>query len=139
MVETVSTTIENGARQGISQARISLSPASLGGLQIHLTQTADGLVARIVADHSGAAATLRQGSDDLRRSLQAGGLKLVRLDIESSEQRGAASSDPRADSGGSGSRQSRGADPDVESADGVTNPQVQTIARPAGSLVNVLA
>jgi flagellar hook-length control protein FliK len=138
MVDTVRTTIENGARQGISQARIALSPASLGGLQIHLTQTSDGLVARIVAEHSDAARTLQQGSDDLRRSLQAGGVTLVGLDIESSDERGAASSDPRANPDESGSRQPGGADQDVESADGPTDSHLLTTA-PAGSLVNVLA
>jgi flagellar hook-length control protein FliK len=138
MVDAVRTTIENGARQGVSQTRITLSPASLGGLQIHLTNTPNGLVARIVAEHSDAARTLLQGSDDLRRSLQAGGVTLVRLDIESSDQRGAASSDPRANPDGSGSRQPGGADRDVESADGATDSHLLTNA-PAGSLVDVLA
>jgi len=137
MVETVRTTIEIGARQGTPQMRIALSPASLGGLQIHLTETPNGIVARIVAEHSAAATTLQQGSDDLRRSLQSGGLTLLSLDIESSDQRGAASSDPNI--GGSGSRQSDDAEPDVASADGVTDLQPLTTAPPAGSLVNVLA
>jgi flagellar hook-length control protein FliK len=139
MVETVRTTIEVGARQGTSQMRIALSPASLGGLQIHLTETSNGLVARIVAEHSAAATTLQQASDDLRRSLQSGGLTLLRLDIESSDQRGAANADPRSNYGGSGSRQPDDADLDGASPDGVTSPQPLTTAPPAGSLVNVLA
>ena len=139
MVETVRTTIEVAARQGIPQMRIALSPASLGGLQIHLTETSNGLVARIVAEHSAAATTLQQASDDLRQSLQSGGLTLLRLDIESSDQRGAANSDLWANSGGSGSRQPDGADPDGASADGSSDPQLPTTAPRAGSLVNVLA
>jgi hypothetical protein len=66
-------------------------------------------------------------------------LTLVRLDIESSGQHGAASSDPRANPDGSGSRQPGGAERDVESADGVTDSQLLNTAASAGSLVDVLA
>jgi flagellar hook-length control protein FliK len=139
MVETVRTIIEIGARQGTGQMRIALSPASLGGLQIHLTETPNGLVARIVAEHSAAATTLQQASDDLRRSLESGGLTLLRLDIESSDQHGAANSDLWANSGGSRSRQPDGPDRDDASADPSADAQPLTTAPPAGSLVNVLA
>ena len=72
------------ARNGVSQARIQLSPESLGGVQIHLTRTSEGLIARVVAEHPEAAQTLAQSGDDLRRQLQQGGTTLLRLDIGSS-------------------------------------------------------
>ena len=90
-VETVKTTIELGSRQGFSQAKIQLAPASLGQITIHLQKTSDGIVAKVVADHSAAAQTMQQGGDDLRRSLQNSGLHLLRLDIETrGDQRGSA-------------------------------------------------
>ena len=90
-VETVKTTIELGARQGFSQAKIQLAPANLGQITIHLQKTSDGIVAKVVADHSAAAQTMQQGGDDLRRSLQNSGLHLLRLDIETrGDQRGSA-------------------------------------------------
>ena len=84
--EKVSNTIAMGARDGISMARIELSPESLGAIQIHLQHTPDGLVARVVTEHPEAAQTLSQGGDDLKRQLQQNGTALLRLDIESSGQ-----------------------------------------------------
>ena len=105
--EAVRSTIELAARQGVTQARIQLSPASLGGVQIHLQHTADGLVARVIADHPEAAQTLAQNGAELRRQLQAGGTTLLRLDIGSSDPRDAGqqsgSGAAGAGSGGSGS------------------------------------
>jgi flagellar hook-length control protein FliK len=78
-----------GARDGISVARIELSPESLGAIQIHLQHTPEGLVARVVTEHPEAAQTLSQGGDDLKRQLQQNGTALLRLDIESAGQQGA--------------------------------------------------
>ena len=66
--EKVSDTIAMGARDGISVARIELSPESLGAIQIHLQHTPDGIVARVITEHPEAAQTLSQGSDDLSAS-----------------------------------------------------------------------
>ena len=85
-LEAVRATVEITARQGASQARIQLAPESLGGIRIHLHQTASGLVARVVADHAAAAQTLQQGGAELRRSLESSGLALLHLDIGSSDQ-----------------------------------------------------
>ncbi len=84
--EKVANTIAMGARDGISMARIELSPESLGAIQIHLQHTPDGLIARVVTEHPEAAQTLSQGGDDLKRQLQQNGATLLRLDIESSGQ-----------------------------------------------------
>ncbi|MGZ4238016.1 MAG: flagellar hook-length control protein FliK [Solirubrobacteraceae bacterium] len=134
-VETVKTTIELGSRQGFSQAKIQLAPASLGQITIHLQKTSDGIVAKVVADHSAAAQTMQQGGDDLRRSLQNSGLHLLRLDIETrADQRGSAGS-------GAHSSQSDRTAGDNETAsagdDGAS--QSTTLVLPNGALVNVLA
>ncbi len=132
-VETVKTTIELGARQGFSQAKIQLAPANLGQITIHLQKTSDGIVAKVVADHSAAAQTMQQGGDDLRRSLQNSGLHLLRLDIETrGDQRGSAN-------GGAQTSQSdrTAGENDTAADDGASQPT--TIVLPNGALVNVLA
>jgi flagellar hook-length control protein FliK len=139
--ETVRTTIAMAARQGSSSARIQLSPASLGGLQIHLQRTADGLVARVIAEHPEAAQTLAQNGDDLRRSLQQSGITLLRLDIGSSDQRDApAEQQPGA--GGSASRTGTGTGTDDATLDPVSDAaSIQTSVHDLSdtALVNVLA
>ena len=94
-IETVRMTIEMAASRGYSQARIDLSPPELGSIRIHLHQTADGLVARVVAEHGAAAQTLQQGGQDLRRSLEQAGLPLLRLDIEASGQQAPQGREPQ--------------------------------------------
>jgi flagellar hook-length control protein FliK len=81
--QAVQETITLAVRQGASLARIQLSPETLGPIDIHLHQTADGVVARVVAGPE-AAQHFQQGADDLRRSLQASGINLVGLQIETS-------------------------------------------------------
>jgi flagellar hook-length control protein FliK len=81
-VDAVRSTIELGARQGATQARIELSPGSLGTIRIQLHRTDDGVTAHVVTDSAATADTLSQGSDDLRRSLQSAGVNLLSLDIE---------------------------------------------------------
>jgi hypothetical protein len=91
--DAVRTTIVLGMRDGNAQARITLAPASLGALQIHLQRTPDGVIARVIADHPEAARMLTANSDELRRSLEAGGTKLLSLDIESSDKQGTPAED----------------------------------------------
>jgi flagellar hook-length control protein FliK len=86
-IESVRATIAIATRQGASQARIQLSPASLGSIQIQLQRTDEGLVARVVADRPETAQVLQQSSGELRRSLEASGQPLLRLDIETAGQR----------------------------------------------------
>jgi flagellar hook-length control protein FliK len=142
--EKVSNTIAMGARDGISVARIELSPENLGAIQIHLQHTPDGLVARVVTEHPEAAQTLSQGGDDLKRQLQQNGTALLRLDIESSGQQrsgrdGQAGS--TAGSDGSGSCNGSGSGSGDEDADaavqGSADTPLQTLS--GSALVNVLA
>jgi flagellar hook-length control protein FliK len=135
--EAVSTAITLGVRDGVSQARIQLSPDSLGGLQIHLQSTPGGIVARVIADHSQAASTLAQNSDDLRRSLQDSGVTLLRLDIGSSDRQGAPAQErPAPGTGGNGAAAE--AD-EQESAAAAISTGIPIQGLSGSALVNVLA
>jgi len=83
-VDAVKASFTAANQAGVSSARITLTPASLGGITISLSQTPDGLVARVTADHPEAAQTLAQSADELKRSLEQSGTPLLRLDIGSS-------------------------------------------------------
>jgi flagellar hook-length control protein FliK len=138
--EKVSNTIAMGARDGISVARIELSPESLGAIQIHLQHTPDGIVARVITEHPEAAQTLSQSGDDLKRQLQQNGTALLRLDIESSGQQrsgsdgqgGTAQGSGETDAGASGAS----ADGDADATTSADTP-LQTLS--GSALVNVLA
>ncbi len=133
------TTIELGTRQGFSQAKIELSPGSLGTIRIQLHRTDDGVTAHVVTDSAATADTLSQGGDDLRRSLQAAGVNLLSLDIEArgdantQTQDRAQDSSPRSQSGG-GSGQI-----DAIGATDAGQAESTTVVLPGGALVNVLA
>jgi flagellar hook-length control protein FliK len=141
--EKVSNTIAMGARDGISVARIELSPENLGAIQIHLQHTPDGLVARVVTEHPEAAQTLSQGGDDLKRQLQQNGTALLRLDIESSGQQrsgrdGQADSTSGSHDSDSGSN-SGSADEDAANAAAQTSADTPLQTLSGSALVNVLA
>jgi flagellar hook-length control protein FliK len=143
-VETVRLALRHGAERGVTHARISLTPRELGSIEVHLRQTADGLVARVVAEHASAAQQLQQAGAELRRQLESQGLTLLRLDI-------GASGDERADRRGSafdsaaafGERDGggRGADADpLAPLDGTADAdRTTTLQLPNGALVDVLA
>ncbi len=154
-IETLHGTIELTARQGLSQARIALEPAGLGEIRIHLTQTAQGLLARVTAETPAAAQALAAAHAELRQSLSSLGLNLARLAIgrhgQSSAQGGgtALGSDRHDGAAGSGEASSRGnrsgqslptpatTDPGAE-----TGAEEDTQPEPApahGALVDVLA
>jgi flagellar hook-length control protein FliK len=80
-IETLHGTIQLAARQGLSQARIALEPEGLGEIRIHLTQTAQGLLARVSAETPIAAQALAAAHAELRQSLSSLGLNLARLHI----------------------------------------------------------
>jgi flagellar hook-length control protein FliK len=129
-------TIEVAVRQGFSQARIQLSPASLGGIKINLQRTSDGVVAKVVTEHQAAAQTLGQGGAELKRSLEAAGVNLVRLDIEARGDSGAASRDPNRTA--PAARAASTADDDAPQAEDAGRTE-HTLVLPGGALVNVLA
>jgi flagellar hook-length control protein FliK len=138
-VDAVRATFTAANQAGVSSARISLSPASLGGIKISLSQTPDGLIARVATDHPEAAQTLQQSAGDLKRSLEASGMSLLRLDIGSSGQQslsGFSGSDQEGSAPGS---QASAGEPEAVDGDETSNPTELTIELSSGSLVNVLA
>jgi flagellar hook-length control protein FliK len=84
MIESIHATIGLAIRQGVSQARIALQPAELGEIRVHLSQSADGLIARVTADTPAAAQALAGGRSELHHSLSTLGTSLLRLEIGSS-------------------------------------------------------
>ena len=100
MIESIHATVEMAARQGMAQARIALEPEELGSLRIHLSQTADGLLARVSADTPAAAQALAGGRAELHQSLSSLGVSLLRLDINSFGQSDTRDSSGRSTSGG---------------------------------------
>jgi flagellar hook-length control protein FliK len=134
-VETVHQVIRISQSNGITQARVQLHPAELGSIDIHLRSTPDGVVARVVADASQAAAVLRDGGDELRRQLASQGINLTQFDV------GTAGSEQREAAFGNGGserhqRDTRAANPDNAPTD---DPEETTITLPNGVLVDVLA
>jgi flagellar hook-length control protein FliK len=143
-VETVRLALRAAADRGVTHARISLAPRELGSIEVHLRQTADGLVARVVAEHATAAQLLQHAGADLRRSLESQGIALLRLDIGASgEQGGRARLSGGSAFGDDGARRrDRGGDADaLASLDGPADPTstTTTIALANGALVDVLA
>jgi flagellar hook-length control protein FliK len=83
MIEAIGATIEMATRQGLARARIDLQPEDLGHISIRLSQTSEGLRARVSADTPAGAQALAQGRSELRQSLNSMGLTLLQLDIGS--------------------------------------------------------
>lgn len=146
-VETVRLALRAAADRGVTHARISLTPRELGSIEVHLRQTADGLVARVVAEHATAAQLLHDAGGELRRQLESQGLNLLRLDIGASGEQGGRAADRQAlanafaDGDGSG-RNSSGSDADpLAPLDGTPDQTstTTTLALPNGALVDVLA
>jgi flagellar hook-length control protein FliK len=138
-VETVHQVIRISQSNGITQARVQLHPEELGSIDIHLRSTPDGVVARVVADASQAAAVLRDGGDELRRQLANQGINLTHFDVGTAggEQREAAFGN-----GGSQQRGNRSANPEVVDAGASSaddTDETTTVALPNGVLVDVLA
>ena len=152
-IESLHGTIQLVARQGLTQARISLQPEELGEIRINLTQTAQGLLARVTAESPAAAQALAAAHPQLRQSLSSLGINLTRLDIghhDLSTQSGGA--DPRGNGdngaargeGFAGSRPGRSTaiaaptGPETDSPVGA-EPAPSPTARSHGALIDVLA
>jgi flagellar hook-length control protein FliK len=139
MIDSIRATIEIAARQGIAQARIALQPQELGHISIRLSQTSEGLLARVSAETPAAAQALADGRSELRQSLNSLGLTLLRLDIGSFGSSEAGSREhltERQDSSGISSPSTAPEDVETVGELGVGSPPA-SIAR--GELVDVLA
>ncbi|HUA47916.1 MAG TPA: flagellar hook-length control protein FliK [Solirubrobacteraceae bacterium] len=131
-VDTVRTTIETSS-QGATQARIELSPPSLGTIRIQLQRTDSGVTAHVVTDHAATADTLSQGGDDLKRQLANAGVNLLSLNIESRGGGNGAQSQGQASTSGS----TQATDPDQIDVDADASQPSTSV--PGSALVNVLA
>jgi flagellar hook-length control protein FliK len=143
MIDSIRATIEIAARQGATQARIALQPEELGQISIHLSQTSEGLLARVSADTPAAAQALADGRSELRQSLSSLGLPLLRLDIGTFGQSEAREREERF-SAGNGSASASAAPTSSEDGDSITPVgELAGAAAPAaiagGELVDVLA
>jgi len=139
MIESIHATVEMAARQGMAQARIALEPEELGSLRIHLSQTADGLLARVSADTPAAAQALAGGRAELHQSLSSLGVSLLRLDINSFSQSDTRDSSGRSTSGESRSSSTAATDLGAESDLVVEHEHSSPNPLGSGALVDVLA
>jgi flagellar hook-length control protein FliK len=116
---------------------MALHPAELGGVEIHLRHTQAGLVAHVVADHTAAAHVLREAGAELRRSLEAQGIDLLRLDIGTAQGDDRRSLGNEGTAGGGAGRSNHRAAPDAVAAEEqVTETSIRL---PSGALIDVLA
>jgi flagellar hook-length control protein FliK len=150
-IESLHGTIQLAARQGLSQARISLQPEELGEIRINLTQTAQGLLARVTAESPAAAQALAAAHAQLRQSLSSLGINLTRLDIGhhdpstqggGTDSRGNGQGSAARGQGSFGSRPSRptaiASPTDPETNPLAEEPTASTTAPSTGALIDVL-
>jgi flagellar hook-length control protein FliK len=137
-VETVQAVVKMAQSSGVTRARVALHPEQLGGLEIHLSSTRDGVTARVVADAAQAANVLRHAGEELRRSLESQGINLVRFDVGTAggqqERRSAFGQEP-----GSGENGRTPTDSMEETDVTSDTTQEKTVQLPNGVLVDVLA
>ncbi|HLM86695.1 MAG TPA: flagellar hook-length control protein FliK [Solirubrobacteraceae bacterium] len=142
MIDAIRASIEIAARHGATQARIALQPEELGHISIRLSQTGDGLLARVSAETPVAAQALANGRAELHQSLSSLGVSLLRLDIGTFAQSQTGARDERftgEPDRSSGSRASGAHDP-LDSLDATGEPGAAAPAAIAGGeLVDVLA
>lgn len=79
--ETTATMIQIAAERGVTHARLNLKPVELGGIEVRLRTTSEGVSAHLVADSPEAAKLLQGAADDLRRNLEARDVNLLSLDV----------------------------------------------------------
>jgi flagellar hook-length control protein FliK len=153
-IESLHGTIQLAARQGLTQARISLQPEELGAIRINLTQTTQGLLARVTAESPAAAQALAAAHAQLRQSLSSLGIDLTRLDIGHHDPAPSGGADAKDSGQGSaargesfgGGRPGRStaiaapADPETETDSPVAEEPAPATTTPSnGTLIDVLA
>ena len=136
MIDSIRGTIELSVRQGSSQARIALSPAELGDIRIHLSQTSEGLTARVTAGTAAAAQALAQGRPELQQALSSLGLSLLGLDIGLSGHGAAGQGSMQSGSRGTSAEGKASED---ESAEAINENEQGPEGPAKGELVDVLA
>jgi flagellar hook-length control protein FliK len=140
MIDAIRATVEIAARAGSTQARIALEPEELGHISIHLSQTSEGLLARVTADTPAAAQALAGARAELHQSLSSLNLTLLRLDVGASgsrerEDRSAQNSQKTNTAKASANSEEQDSDAAVGEIDGSSQPR----GAPLGELLDVLA
>src|ERR671935_280365 len=69
------------SHRGQAHAHLALKPAELGGVEVRLRVTTQGLVASITAERPESAHVLQQAGADLRRAFEAAGVDVAALDF----------------------------------------------------------
>jgi flagellar hook-length control protein FliK len=138
-IETIHATVALASRQGAASAQIQLEPAELGVVKIHLTQTSEGLLARVSAETAAGAQAIASGQGELHQTLSSLGISLLRLDLGGSFARQEAQARGNAPQG---SHQQAGRLGDIgeqpEEADAVTSVTAVSLS-PNSALIDVLA
>jgi Flagellar hook-length control protein FliK len=125
--------------RGQAQARLTLHPAELGGVEVRLRVTTHGLVASITADRAESAQVLQQAGADLKRALEAQGVEVAGLDFgvagdEARQRAHGRDADPT-----SGRGANRAADDEELSPIDPDHPTTTAPTIALGALVDVLA
>jgi flagellar hook-length control protein FliK len=138
MIDAIQTTIELASRRGATQARIALQPEELGEIRIHLSQSADGIVARLTAATPAAAQALAAGRGELHQSLSSLGATLLQLDIGTFEGRDRTRQEAAGEAAGGRAAAPAEEDDSIAPAEGAS-PVVAPSRGATGALVDVLA
>jgi flagellar hook-length control protein FliK len=132
--------------RGAGQARMVLHPESLGGVEVHLRQTSEGIRATVHVHHPEALQVLQNGVGDLRRGLEDRGVTIDQIDLglapgnqdQQQQGNGAARGD-----GGFGTRTGvnglSGLGDGAADDDNLTTPNATNTRASAGVLVDVMA
>jgi flagellar hook-length control protein FliK len=144
--ETTATLIQIAAERGVTHAKLNLKPVELGGIEVRLQTTPQGIAAQLVADSPEAAKLLQQAADDLRRSLAERDVNLLSLDVSTAsdyqqqQSAGGMQSDIFGENyrpgGAHGGRRGSNGDAGIADAPAVAE---TTLVLPNGVLVDVLA
>jgi flagellar hook-length control protein FliK len=148
---TVAVALDLLVRRGATNARMTLRPEALGGVDVHLRHTSRGLDVRLSAEGAEAGRALAASADELRRRLEDQGVTVLRLEIvdpssadgsgPARDGRGASGdrgTDPRTDPGATPGDPRRGTRTTLDLPADPTDPRT-TLALPDGTLVDVLA
>ena len=133
--------------RGAAHARLQLHPAELGGIDVQLQVTAEGLTATITAERPEAVPALQQAGAELRRALEDRGIDRRSLDVELAPGAGRRRRHERAASAAPRSAPPRGTTDRRHGRRGRRRPAptppttttTPTAGLPAGALVDVLA
>jgi flagellar hook-length control protein FliK len=130
------------ASRGAAHARLQLHPAELGGIEVRLRVTANGLTAAITADRPDAVQALQQAGGELRRALEQRGLTVLSVDVALAGATGGHTAGHNAQAGGdrsTGGRTNDRIDGQEAVADAMEADPTAPRSVPAGALVDVLA